>query len=98
MRPARPDAYLDELSRFVVDTSLTDLSGRAREHIRWVVADCLPVIGAGMQGGEMKALVATHLRTAAPGNERVIGTGRRTAAWDAAVWNATAGTWLDLDG
>jgi hypothetical protein len=31
------DAYLDELSRFVAGASFTDLSGRARERIRWVV-------------------------------------------------------------
>lgn len=70
MRRTREDAYLDELSRLVVDASFADLSDRARDHVRWVVADCLPVIGAGMQVGEMKALVATHLRTAAPGSRR----------------------------
>jgi len=97
MRRTREDAYLDELSRLVVDASFADLSDRARDHVRWVVADCLPVIGAGMQVGEMKALVATHLRTAAPGSASVIGTGRRASALDAALLNGTAGTWLELD-
>jgi 2-methylcitrate dehydratase PrpD len=91
------DAYLDELSRFVAGASFTDLSGRARERIRWVVADCLPVIGAGMQVREMKTLVATHLQAAAPGDAWVIGTRRRAAALDAALLNGTAGTWLELD-
>ena len=65
--------------------------------MRWVLADCLPVIAAGMQVDEMKALVAAHLDTAASGGAWVIGTGRRAAALDAALLNGTAGTWLELD-
>jgi 2-methylcitrate dehydratase PrpD len=94
---AREDAYLDELGRFAAEVALTDLSDRAHERIRWVVADSIPVIGAGMQVGEMQALVATHLQRAAPGNAWVIGTGRQAAALDAALLNGTAGTWLELD-
>ena len=96
MKP-REDEYLDELGRFAAEARLSDLSGRAHEHIRWVLADCLPVIAAGMQVDEMKALVAAHLDTAASGGAWVIGTGRRAAALDAALLNGTAGTWLELD-
>ena len=96
MKP-REDAYLDELSRFTGEARLSDLSDRARAHIRWVLADCLPVIAAGMQVDEMKALGAAHLDTAATGHAWVIGTGRRAAALDAALLNGTAGTWLELD-
>ena len=96
MKP-REDEYLDELGRFAAEARLSDLSGRAHEHMRWVLADCLPVIAAGMQVDEMKALVAAHLDTAAPGSAWVIGTGRRAAALDAALLNGTAGTWLELD-
>jgi len=91
------DAYLDELGRFAAEAHHSGLSVRAREHIRWVLADCLPVIAAGMQVEEMKALVAAHLDQAAPGSAWVIGTGRRAAALDAALLNGTAGTWLELD-
>jgi 2-methylcitrate dehydratase PrpD len=93
----REDVYLDELGRFAAEAPHSDLSVHAREHIRWVLADCLPVIAAGMQVGEMKALVAAHLDQAAPGSAWVIGTGRRAAALDAALLNGTAGTWLELD-
>src|SRR5262245_1029578 len=93
----REDAYLDELGRFAAEARDSDLSVPAREHIRWVLADCLPVIAAGMQVEEMKALVAAHLDQAAPGSAWVIGTGRRAAALDAALLNGTAGTWLELD-
>ena len=96
MKP-REDEYLDELGRFAAEARLSDLSRRAHEHIRWVLADCLPVIAAGMQVDEMKALVAAHLDAAAPGSAWVIGTGRRAAALDAALLNGTAGTWLELD-
>ena len=96
MKP-REDEYLDELGRFAAEARLSDLSGRAHEHMRWVLADCLPVIAAGMQVDEMKALVAAHLDTAASGGAWVIGTGRRAAALDAALLNGTAGTWLELD-
>jgi 2-methylcitrate dehydratase PrpD len=96
MRP-REDEYLDELGRFAAEARLSDLSGRAHEHMRWVLADCLPVIAAGMQVDEMKALVSAHLDTAASGGAWVIGTGRRAAALDAALLNGTAGTWLELD-
>jgi 2-methylcitrate dehydratase PrpD len=96
MKP-REDEYLDELGRFAAEARLSDLSGRAHEHMRWVLADCLPVIAAGMQVDEMKALAAAHLDTAASGGAWVIGTGRRAAALDAALLNGTAGTWLELD-
>ena len=89
--------YLHRLAEFATGTRLSDLSGAARERARWVLADCIPVIAAGMQQREMKALVAKHLDTAAAGNAWVIGSGRRAAALDAALLNGTAGTWLELD-
>jgi 2-methylcitrate dehydratase PrpD len=67
------------------------------ERARWIIADCIPVIAAGMQQPEMKAFVAKHLASAASGNAWVIGAGRRTAAIDAALLNGAAGTWLELD-
>src|SRR5688572_13668385 len=92
----RPD-YLQRLARFAAETKLSDITAPARERARWVLADCIPVIAAGMQQPEMKAFASRQLANAAPGDAWVIGTGRRAAALDAALLNGTAGTWLELD-
>ncbi len=89
--------YLHVLAEFAAATRLDDLSPQARERGRWIVADCIPVIAAGMQEPEMKAFAAKHLAKAGAGNASVIGAGRRASALDAALLNGTAGTWLELD-
>ncbi|HEV7803196.1 MAG TPA: MmgE/PrpD family protein, partial [Burkholderiales bacterium] len=96
MSTERP-SYLEKASRFICDTQLADLGSAVRDRGRWIIADCIPVIAAGMRAAEMEALVSRHLENAAPGNAWVIGTGRRAAALDAALLNGTAGTWLELD-
>ena len=93
---SRP-AYLDTAADFIVGTRLTDLSADALAHARWILADCIPVVAAGMQTREMKAFVAAQLAQAAPGNSSVLGTGQRASALDAGLLNGTAGTWLELD-
>jgi len=93
---SRPD-YLIQLGTFASDADLSTLSGAARERARWILADCIPVIAAGMQQPEMKELVAKQLPAAGAGTAWVIGTGKRTAPFDAALLNGTAGTWLELD-
>jgi 2-methylcitrate dehydratase PrpD len=90
-------AYLQRLAQFAAVTTLDALSEAARERARWVLADCIPVIGAGMQQGEMKQFVERHLAQVAPGEAWVIGAGRRAPPLDAALLNGTAGTWLELD-
>lgn len=89
--------YLDALVDFACNTQLADIAPRALERTRWVIADCVPVIAAGMQTDEMRAFVANHLAGAASGNAWVIGTRNRASALDAALLNGTAGTWLELD-
>ena len=89
--------YLMTLAQFAASTPLAGISAAARERARWVIADSIPVIAAGMQQPEMKAYVMKHLAEAAPGTAWVIGTGRRAGALDAALLNGTAGTWLELD-
>lgn len=89
--------YLTRLAEFAADTKLNNISPAARERARWVIADCIPVIAAGMQQTEMKRYVARHLAEAASGTAWVIGTGKRASALDAALLNGTAGTWLELD-
>jgi 2-methylcitrate dehydratase PrpD len=94
--PASPP-YLVELAAFAHATPLAALSDAARDRARWVLADCIPVIAAGMQQPEMKKFLDRRLATAATGEAWVIGSGRRAGALDAALLNGTAGTWLELD-
>ena len=89
--------YLTTLSEFAAKTKLKDLSQAARDRARWVIADSIPVVAAGMQQPEMKALVAKQLARAGKGDSWVLGAGRRAPPLDAAILNGTAGTWLELD-
>lgn len=89
--------YLETVSHFICDATLPEMPAEAKDRARWVISDSIPVIAAGMQQREMKALAAKHLEGAASGNAWVIGTGARAAALDAALLNGTAGTWLELD-
>jgi len=92
----RPD-YIRRAARFIAETRLEDLSPAALDRGRWVAADCIPVIAAGMAMPEMRELVKRHLENAATGNAWVIGTGLRSNPLDAALLNGTAGTWLEPD-
>ena len=89
--------YLSTLAEFASSADINSLSTTARDRARWIIADCIPVIAAGMQQREMKAFVASHLARAEAGAAWVIGAGRRASAFDAALVNGTAGTWLELD-
>jgi 2-methylcitrate dehydratase PrpD len=97
MSNREPPRYLRTLAEFAATTRLEDLSTAARDRARLIIADCVPVIAAGMQQPEMKALVSRHLARAGAGEAWVIGAGRSAAALDAALLNGTAGTWLELD-
>ncbi|CAN5710034.1 MmgE/PrpD family protein [soil metagenome] len=95
--PDRPQ-YLKTLAAFCADTSLATLGPAVVERARWIIADSLPVIAAGMQVPEMKALVSSHLKDSSSGTAWVFGAGgRKASAIDAALLNGTAGTWLELD-
>jgi 2-methylcitrate dehydratase PrpD len=95
--PRKRPAYLVQLAGFAANSTLPELSPAARDRARWVLADCIPVIAAGMQQPEMKTFVDRHLAGAASGTSWVIGAARRAATLDAALLNGTAGTWLELD-
>ena len=97
MSSRTPPPYLERISRFLCSTTLDDVPAEAKDRACWVIADCIPVIAAGMQQPEMRAFVGKHLASASSGTAWVIGAGRRTAAIDAALLNGTAGTWLELD-
>jgi len=90
-------AYLTQLATFASNATLDTLSSAARERAKWILADCIPVIAAGMQQPEMKRYVIQHLGSAGAGNAWVIGASARANAFDAALLNGTAGTWLELD-
>jgi len=89
--------YLDSLSRFACQTSYADIPQAVRERSKVILADLLAVIAAGMQEPEMQALVANQVPRVASGRSTVIGTGKRCNPFDAAMLNATAGVWLELD-
>ena len=88
-------SYLRELAEFACRTRLADLPPKVLERTRWIVADSLPVIAAGMQQPEMRALVRQHAPH--PGKAWILGTRKRAGALDAALLNGTAGTWLELN-
>jgi 2-methylcitrate dehydratase PrpD len=87
-------SYLQELAAFACRTRLADLPAKVLERTRWVLADSLPVIAAGMQQPEMRALLRFGFRR---GRSWVLGTGQRADCLDAALLNGTAGTWLELN-
>ncbi|MGZ5159265.1 MAG: MmgE/PrpD family protein [Burkholderiales bacterium] len=89
--------YLKTFAEFASSAQLNTLSEAARDRARSIIADCVPVIAAGMQEREMKALIAKHLAQCGAGNAWVLGSGKRAAVLDAALLNGTAGTWLELD-
>jgi 2-methylcitrate dehydratase PrpD len=90
-------SYLQELAAFASGAALADLPPAALARTRWLIADSLPVIAAGMQQPEMRAWSAQHLAGAAGGKAWLIGSGRRVGVQDAALLNGTAGTWLELN-
>ena len=93
---AAPD-YLPALAQFVCRTRLGDIPHDVAERCKRVVADCIAVIGAGMQTPEMKALSRQYLAEKPPGESWVIGSGLKAWSEDAAFLNGTAGTFHDFD-
>ena len=87
-------SYLAELAAFACRTRLADLPPQVLERTRWVVADSLPVIAAGMQQPEMRALLNREMVS---GKAWIIGARKRAGSLDAALLNGTAGTWLELN-
>ena len=87
-------SYLDQLARFASHARLADLSEKALARTRWLVADTLPVVAAGMQQPEMQRLIRGRR---GEGVSWIIGSGKRSGALDAALLNGTAGTFLELN-
>jgi 2-methylcitrate dehydratase PrpD len=89
--------YLDQLAQFASGFNSADLPDAVRIRTKWILADCLAVIAAGMKAPEMQAFTAMHLQSQAPGSAWVIGAGLATNALGAAFLNGIAGTWHELD-
>lgn len=88
--------YLTVLSEYLCQTRLEDLPAEVIDRGRWVIADCLPLIAAGMQAEDMREFARRQLAADPKGEASVIGYGRTTAPNVAALLNGTAGTWLEM--
>ena len=89
--------YLDRVTAYVCRTAFDDLPVEVVMRSKEVLADTLAVIAAGAQEDEVKKL---RDRLIAQGGRRVatmIGTGMRSEPGKAALFNGTAGTFLELD-
>ena len=91
-----PD-YLNRLISYICSTSFDDLPGEVVQRAKEVTADSLAVIAAGAQEGEMKALRQRLVGRESKGAATMIGAGTRTESAKAALFNGTAGTFLELD-
>ena len=91
-----PD-YLNRLVSYICSTSFDDMPGEVVQRAKEVTADSLAVIAAGAQEGEMKALRQRLVGRESTGAATMIGAGIRTQSAKAALFNGTAGTFLELD-
>ena len=89
--------YLVEIGRFIGNARFEDLPPPVVERCKLLIADCFAIITAGNQSEELRALAASYLKDARPGNSWVIGTAHRAAPRDAAFLNGIASTWHDFD-
>jgi 2-methylcitrate dehydratase PrpD len=89
--------YLDELTAFACSAQLADVTPRALQHLRYIVADTLAACAIGNQQPEMQAMLAQQLALSGAGQAAVLGTGASLNPIDAAALNAAAGCWLELD-
>src|SRR5687768_17026674 len=94
-KPAVP-VYLETLSQYICDTRTEDLPAPVIERGRWIIADCLPLIAAGMQVGEMREIAKHQLACEPKGGASVIGYATQVEPKVAALLNGTAGTWLEM--
>lgn len=88
--------YLTVLCEYVCRTRLDDFPAEVVERARWLIADCLPLIAAGMKNKQMRNFAKRQLASGPRGKASVIGYGKRTSPNVAALLNGTAGTWLEM--
>jgi 2-methylcitrate dehydratase PrpD len=90
-------SYLKETRGLRLRRAAVRPAADALQRARWLVADSLPVIAAGMQQPELQATRVAPPRRRCNGPAWVLGTRRRAGALDAALLNGTAGTCLELN-
>lgn len=88
--------HLDRLAAFAAGTQAGDIPEAALARTRLILIDSLGAILGGMAEPEMRALAA-RARMGDPGPARLLGTGRRGGAAQAAFLGGTAGTALEMD-
>ncbi|MFH1124791.1 MAG: MmgE/PrpD family protein [Pseudomonadota bacterium] len=89
--------YLDEITSYVCRTSFDDLPEEVVQRSKDVLADTLAVIAAGAQEEEVKALKQRLDLAKDRCVATMIGAESRTEPGKAALFNGTAGTFLELD-
>jgi 2-methylcitrate dehydratase PrpD len=92
----RPD-YLATVAEWICAAGLEDLPPALIERGRWIFADSIGAIVAGMRIPEMRGFVDQHLAGRDAGPASLIGLGRQVHPMDAALLNGTAGTWIEQD-
>ena len=92
-----PPPYLEEIARFVCATRYEDLPPAVTDRCKRLIADLFAIVTAGNQSDEQRALAASWLKGAPPGNSWVIGTRHLACARDAGFLNGVASTWHDFD-
>ena len=91
-----PD-YLTTIAEWICRTQIEDLPPELVARGRWIMADSVGAIVAGMRIPEMQAFVDKHLEGRAGGQASLIGGSRLLHPMDAALLNGTAGTWIEQD-
>ncbi|WP_322056376.1 MmgE/PrpD family protein [Paraburkholderia sp. J63] len=84
---------LARLAEFAASLRDDDIPVSVRQHAAVVLADTVGACMAGAKAPELHALIAG----APPGRALMLGTGTRTIAGHAALFNGAAGTWVELD-
>jgi 2-methylcitrate dehydratase PrpD len=91
-----PD-YLAEIAEWICRTRLEDLPPELVARGRWIMADSIAAIVAGMRIPEMTRFVEMQLEGRGAGPASLIGLGRKAHPMDASLLNGTAGTWIEQD-
>lgn len=89
--------YLDELSRFVVDTKFKDLSDEAVAAVREVTLDTVGAIIAGSKEAENSAFARLVAQRSGSPTSTILGLGLKAEPMLATLVNSTAGVALEMD-
>ena len=97
-RQGAPSAdYLDELIDRATSVSLEKLPSRVVHQGRRILVDTVGVILGGMAEPPVRALAERMGQASIAPSSTILGSGRRAEAMWAALANATAGVWHELD-